>query len=150
MDFEKYAQKSRELIQKLSAELSCSEDSAGRIIRSFLHGLRNRLPLNESFHIISQLPMGLKAVYVDGWKPDRPFIRIRHLGELMEEIRREDGSCAAMDYGNDEKMKEVLAAVFRTLNYYVSRGEMEDLTDSLPEDIRTFIQHTLGETKSVL
>lgn len=150
IDFEIQAQKSRELLLKLATELDISEEQSGRILRSFLHGLRNRLPLNESFHIISQLPMGWKAVYVDGWRPERPFERIRHLGELMEEIRREDGSCAALDFGNDEKMKDVLGSVFRILNYYVSRGEMEDLASSVPEDIRRFIYQALGENKSVL
>lgn len=56
---------------------------AARIIRSVLHALRNRLSHQESFQLIAQLPMALKAVYVDGWKIKKEFQRISHLNEFQ-------------------------------------------------------------------
>ncbi len=68
LDFEKYAAKGNEFINKLAEHLNDPDnrDRAGRILRSVLRALRNRLTVEESLQLISQLPMAIKAVYVEG------------------------------------------------------------------------------------
>ena len=150
VNFEKYAAKGNEMINKLADDLDISRDKAARILRATLHALRNRISTDESFHILSQLPMALKALYVDGWNPNKSFVRIKHLKDFIAEIKNEDGITSLYDYENYESSKNSLQAVFRTLNYYISQGEMGDIINSLPLEIRVFLNDAVEENRKVL
>ncbi|WP_026260349.1 DUF2267 domain-containing protein [Segetibacter koreensis] len=150
LDFEKYAAKGNEVVKMLADDLKVSRDKAGRILRAVLHALRNRLTVEESLQLLSQLPMALKSVYVDGWSPSNSFTRIKHLKDFLDEIRMEDGKTASYDFGNDETAMQALKAVLRTLHYFVSESETNNMIAVLPEEIQKFIRETLGEGRLVL
>jgi uncharacterized protein (DUF2267 family) len=139
LDFEKYAAKGNAIVNLLSRETGTGTDSAARILRATLHGLRNRLSTEDSFHVLAQLPMALKGIYVDGWKPTRPYERIKHVKDFFDDIRKEDGATAGYDFGNDDKMKIMVGCVFRTLKYHISKGEMDNIINCLPADISEMI-----------
>ena len=65
MNFHKYADKGNLILNEVASELGKNEDKklAGRMLRSVLHVLRSRLTIEESFQLIAQLPMAIKAVY---------------------------------------------------------------------------------------
>jgi uncharacterized protein (DUF2267 family) len=150
LDFNKYAAKGNEVVNMLSEDLKVPRDMAGRILRAVLHAVRNHLGIDESLQVISQLPMALKAVYVDGWNPSRSFHRIHHLAEFLDEIRNEDSKQAGYDFGNNQRAQEAVRAVFRTLNYFLSEGELADLAAVMPAEIGDFIKESTGEGKKVL
>jgi uncharacterized protein (DUF2267 family) len=150
LDFEKYATKGNEFVHLVAAELKVPRDMAGRIIQAVLHALRSRLSHEESFQLIAQLPMALKGVYVDGWNFDKDFRRIKNIEDFLDEVRKEDGDRAGYDFGNTKKTRLTIAAVFKALSYFVSAGEMNDIIDVLPEDIKEFIRHALAGSETVL
>ena len=150
LEFEKYAAKGNELVNMLAEDLEVPRDIAARIIRSTLHALRSRLPLNENFQVIAQLPMVFKSVYVDGWNLNENFERFHHIHDFLEEIRKHDGLSAAYDFGNDDNAKRAVRAVFRTLSYFICKGEMEDIIAVLPGEIKKFVNHAIGENRTVL
>lgn len=149
-DFEKYAMKGKEFVRLVTDELDLSEDKAGRIIRSVLHSLRNRLTHEESFQLIAQLPMAMKGVYVDGWKFSKDFIRITHIEDFLEEVRKEDGGLAWFDFGDVANTKRAVSAVFKALKYFVSDGEMHDIMDILPTELKKFIKESLLGSETIL
>lgn len=150
LDFNKYAAKGNEVVNLLSEDLQVPRDVAGRILRAVLRAVRNHLGIDESLQVISQLPMALKAVYVDGWNPSRSSRRIHHVHGFLDEIRKEDGNQAGYDFGNDQKAKEAVRAVFRTLHYFLSEGEFADVAAVMPAEIGDFIKESIGEGKKVL
>ena len=150
LEFEKYAAKGNELVNMLADDLDVPRDISARIIRSTLHALRSRLPMNESFQVMSQLPMVFKSVYVDGWNPNENFERLHHVHDFLDEIRKNDGLSAAYDFGNDENAKRAVRGVFRTLSYFISKGEMEDILSVLSGEIKFFLTHAIGESRTVL
>ena len=89
LHFEQYAAKGNEFLSVLANELELPRDRSARILRSVLHVLRRHLSVEESLQVVSQLPMMLKAVYVDGWNPSVPR-RIKHIDEFLDEIKKED------------------------------------------------------------
>ena len=139
-DFDKYAAKGTEIVNMLAEDLGVPDDKAGRILRTVLHAMRNRLSIDESIQVISQLPMALKSVYVDQWDPRHSFHRIHHLNEFIDEVRKYDTDDAAIGFGNDESVKLAVKAVFRTLNYHLSVSEFRDLIAVLPKEVKEFIQ----------
>ena len=150
LDFEKYAAKGNAIINRLSEDAGVKADTAGRILRATLHGLRNRLSTNDSFHMLAQLPMALKGVYVDGWNPDKPYERMKLVKDFLDDVRKEDGPTAAYDFGNDEKMKKLIGSVFRTLHYHISDGEMKNILSNLPGPLRDMINDEMQTESTTL
>ena len=87
-------------------------DHASQVTVSVLHSLRDRLTPEESLHLISQLPIYIKAAYVDGWHYD--------------ENKKSQNT-------KDLHSKEV-EAVFSVLKKYISTGEMQRLSQ-LPAEM---------------
>lgn len=136
LNFEKHAAKGNEFVNALVRELGEGDrDHAGRVLRSVFRALRNRLTVQESIQFLSQLPMSLKAVYVDGWKFQQDRNRIKTLDEFAEEVMAEDGAAAWRDFSTLEEAIEAIKAVLRTTSIYVSSGEMKDLLGVLPKQI---------------
>ena len=150
LDFEKYAAKGNEFVRLVAEELEVPRDKAGRIIRAVFHALRNRLSHEESFQLVAQLPMSLKGVYVDGWRFDKDFNRISHVNDFLDEVRQEDGGLAGYDFGNNSKARVAVASIFKALNYFVSEGEMNDIIDVMPTELKKFIKESIAGEGTVL
>jgi uncharacterized protein (DUF2267 family) len=145
LDFLQYATKGNAFVNAVAHELEVPRDQSARIIRAVLHALRNRLSLDESFQLLAQLPMALKAVYVDGWKPNGDYVRIRHLDEFLDEIRQEDGGMAGYDFGNNQRALKAVSAVFQALHEFISEGGFEGLVFTLPESFQTWLKPFLRQ-----
>ena len=146
IDFDKYALKGNAFIRFVSLELEVPRDKAGRIVRAVLHALRNRLPYEESFQLLAQLPMAIKALYVEGWTYQERANRFRHLDDFLEAIREADGKLSDYDFGNNAKALRAVQAVFLALYEYVSPGEMKDVIGLLPTAIRELVRHPVLES----
>jgi uncharacterized protein (DUF2267 family) len=138
LNFEKHAAKGNEFLNKLAARLGDEEnhDSAGRVLRSVLRTMRNHLTIEESFQLMAQLPMALKAVYVDGWKPNQYHSRIKTLREFSEQVMLEDGVATWKDFSGVSDASDAIEAVIKTLADYVSAGELHDIVAVLPEELK--------------
>ena len=138
LNFEKYAAKGNEFVNKLAEHLGDTKnrDRAGRILRCVLRALRNRLTVEESLQLLSQLPMAIKAVYVEGWKLNHEFVRIKSMEEFAAEVMREDGFAAWRDFASMEEAEEAIEAVMKTLADYVSAGELHDIIGLMPGEIK--------------
>ncbi len=148
-NFEKYASKGNEFVNIIAEDLKVPKEKAGRIIRAVFHALRNRISHEESFQLLAQLPMALKGAYVDGWKFEKDYLRITHLTDFLDEIRKEDGELAGFDFGNDGTAKLAVIAVFKALSYFISEGELDDIFAALPKEIREFIQKKVVAKKMI-
>ncbi len=149
-DFDKYADKGNELLKMLADDLQVPDHNACRILRAVLHAIRNHLTVEESLQMIAQLPMMVKALYVDQWHVPQHTKRIHHVNQFLDEIRECDKEQAGYDFGNDESAAKAVKAVFRTLNYYISAGEFEDITALLPAEIKDFIIGSIGTGRMAL
>ncbi|MDV3307438.1 MAG: DUF2267 domain-containing protein [Cyclobacteriaceae bacterium] len=138
LDFESYAQKGNEFVNLLMKNLGAEDerDRAARILRSVLRTLRNHLSLEESSDLLAQLPMAIKAVYVDGWRMTGERKRINTMQEFANEVLKQHGSTAWRDFSNPEEVMVGVRAVIETLAQYVSVGELEEAFASLPKELR--------------
>jgi len=137
LNFEKYAAKGNEFVNLLMKELNTEDrDHAGRILRSVFRALRNRLTVAESIQLLAQLPMSLKAFYVDGWKFQQSKNRIKSMEDFAIEVMAEDGKASWRDFSNVDEATTSIKSVLRTLSKYVSPGEMNDMMDVLPQPLQ--------------
>lgn len=137
-DFERYAAKGNEFLNKLIMHLGDLEnrDRAGRILRSVLRALRNLLTVHESLQLLAQLPMAIKSVYVDGWRLSNEYVRIKTIEDFCVEVMKEDGLSTWRDFSNLEETKAAVKAVMKTLADYVTAGELHDVIDQMPQEIK--------------
>ena len=136
MKYEHYAQEARKFVKEVASELGDANDidRADRIMTSVLHALRDLLTPEESLHLISQLPMLLKAVYVNGWRLHTKN-RIRSMDEFIECLMLKNPRTAPQDFGNDEKAIARTKAVFKVLRNHVAIGEVKDIVSQLPSEL---------------
>ena len=106
---------------------------AYRVLRAFLHALRDHLPVNEAAAIAAQLPIFVRGVFYEGWEPSRTPEHARDLDSFLQRIARE-----ARLAGETEASIEASAAN-RVLRRQISPGEADSVLKVLPEHLRAFL-----------
>lgn len=149
LDFNHYAEKGYEFLNLVAEELQMPQDKASRILQAVLHALRNCIGVPESLQVLAQLPMMIKAVYVDRWSMHKEANKITDLEEFIDEVRRQDGKLAAYDFGNNDDAIHAIKSVFRVLSLYLSDGEFKDIIAVMPDHLKKFVQASI-ERKSTL
>ncbi|MEQ6120740.1 DUF2267 domain-containing protein [Reichenbachiella sp. MALMAid0571] len=141
LNFEKFAMQGNKFLKELAQKLGYDEDTerAGRILRAVLHVLRDQLTLEESIQMLAQLPMFLKAVYVEGWTLRKNKKKIRNLDDFRDEVRAID-KAISLDMYPDPHLEKAISVVFRQLAKYVSPGELEDMKAVLPKGLKSIIK----------
>lgn len=144
LNFNQYAAEGNEFLKQYAKEIDLSEhpEKAGRILNSILHGLRSIITVEESLQFIAQLPMFLKAVYVNGWSIKAKKERVKDIKGFIDLIRSLDGKTSWYDFESDEIAEDYIQSTFLVLRTYVSSGEMEDIRDELPKRLKKlFFNH---------
>ncbi len=138
MNFEKYAEKGNLFVKELAQELGCPDNKkkAGRILKAVLKALRNRLSHEESMHLLAQLPMCIKAIYVDGWKLSETPEKIKNVSEFVEEVMKYDRPRAQQDFPDKDEAIKAIKAVFRVIKRHISDGEAQDVEAELPKQLK--------------
>ena len=137
MKFEDYAHEANRFVHEISQELGIPGDTenAKRIMTSVLHTLREIISPEESMHLISQLPMMIKAVYINGWHLERRN-RIRNLNDFVECLLLQNPTTAGHDFGNDAVAVEKTRAVLKVLKRHVAEGEIRDIINQFPSELK--------------
>jgi uncharacterized protein (DUF2267 family) len=133
----KYIEEANAFFKAVAEEIGNPDDKdqGFRVSRAFLRTLRDHITVEESMHLISQLPMILKGIYVDGWKITSQRFHRYSLHDFLEELREQSPRTADIDFGDDIEAKAHVIGVIRVLKRYVSEGEIRDIRSQLPEPI---------------
>ena len=88
LNFTQFANEANSFLKNYTQEMSLANDTdkAGRILSSILHALRDVISTEESLNLISQFPMFLKAVYVNGWTMKKKEKILSAAKEKLENI----------------------------------------------------------------
>lgn len=122
--------KTNEWIAETATALHTEDkEEAYRALRGVLHALRSQLPDNESADFAAQLPMVLRGLYFEGWKPSDETPD-RSMESFYDRIR---GAFPNPDIVDPER---VARAAFQTIEKHVSAGEIDDIKHNLPEQLR--------------
>ncbi len=119
-------------INEIRDELHSDEHQAWLVLRGFLHVLRDRLTIDESAQLASQLPMLIRGLYYEGWDPPEVFQPVRDAQVFLDRFAAE-AQVRGQDAGR------AITAAGRTLQAHISGGEVEDVLNSLPAQIRALV-----------
>jgi uncharacterized protein (DUF2267 family) len=136
MKFDQFLEKGNEFLKEVARELGVPDDTdqAYRIMTSVLHTVRETISPEESLHLISQLPMMIKGVYVNGWHL-KPKNRLRSSREFFECLRQQNPRTATEDFGDDTQAKLKTQSVLKVVKNHVATGEIQDILDQLPMEL---------------
>lgn len=129
--FENTLHKTNIWLKDLMQELQWDDyQRAYRALRTVLHALRDRLPIEEATDLGAQLPMLVRGFYYEGWSPGHTPVPEHKLEQFLEHIN------VQFQGEPDADGEQITRAVFRTINKHVTAGEIEDVKHNLPEAIR--------------
>lgn len=107
-----------------------------------LNVLRDRLPIQESFHLLSQLPSFLKLFYISGWKYREKPIKIRSIDEFIFAVEDELVRLGELNYNRRMPTEELIIIILNSLDRYLNDGEFRDILATLPPELYPlFLQH---------
>ncbi|MGE5308932.1 MAG: DUF2267 domain-containing protein [Deltaproteobacteria bacterium] len=133
-ELDKTVQKAVEWLKDVEDELHLDRDDSFEAVRAVFHSLRDRLPVTEAVELGAQLPVLLRGVYYDGWRPvDKPdkVDRNQFLGRVDCELNRQEPDMQRQD------PVRITKGVFRMLEKRITGGELKDVKDNMPKDMLT-------------
>jgi uncharacterized protein (DUF2267 family) len=118
-------------LNELDARLEWNNKArAYRLLKAVLHGLRDWLQLNEMADLGAQLPALLRGAYYEQWRPAITPVKRRTKEDFLARV---DESFKQDPLPNTA---QAVMAVFELLSKKISPGEIADVRQALPEDLR--------------
>jgi uncharacterized protein (DUF2267 family) len=129
--FDDTVQKTNLWLKEIGEELHLdTQEEAYRALRAVLHTLRDRLTVEEAAALGAQLPMLLRGVYFEGWRPAGKPTKERHLQPFLDHVADQYVGPGPVD---PERLSR---GVFAVLTRHMPIGQIENIVQGLPEEIR--------------
>ena len=127
--------KTREWINETAAELGTEDRrEAYRVLRAFLHVVRDRIGVNEAAQLAAQLPELLRGASYENWVHSRTPERYRDRDTFLRKLAEQ-----ALLAGETGASYAAAAAV-SVLRRHVSEGELEDVLAKFPVELRELLE----------
>ncbi len=131
---ERSVEKTHVWLDELAGQLGTEDHrQAYRVLRAYLHALRDRLTVDEAAQLAAQLPDLVRGIYYEGWKPSATPVKYRGFADFLDRIAADaelDGETAA---------SYAVGAAAEVLRRHVSAGEIEDIRAQLPTDLQPIL-----------
>ena len=98
-------------------------------LRAVLHTLRDLLGVDESAQLAANMPMIIRGLFFEGWKPSKVPVPMRTREDFMDHIRRQMGNA-------DIEPEQATGSVFRLLDRKIAEGEIDDIRSRMHQRIR--------------
>lgn len=108
---------------------------ADRLTSAVFSVIRELITPQESLHLIANLPMYLKALYVTGWKIREDPPRVKTREEFFQFLRENYPRTTGRPLGDYQSVRKDVKAVLFALRNYISEGEVRDIQVQLPQPI---------------
>ena len=118
-------------LKALQDEIYCDRHQAYAAMRAVFHTLRDRLSPGGAMRLAAQLPLLLRGVYVEGWRPDETPTRIHTAVDFIERV------ASALPPKFDLDPSELTRATLLVMWRQMQGGALEKARDEVPGDIRT-------------
>lgn len=105
------------------------EEQALRVFRVVLHELRDRLTVTEAADLAAQLPVLVRGIYYEGWRPSTVPHKIHSKQKLIDEV-------VVKLLPDTVPAEPAIRNVFAILAHHCDPGEIADVIAQLPVDLK--------------
>jgi uncharacterized protein (DUF2267 family) len=136
--FDTTLQKTHTWLKEIMQELGWSNRHwAYAALRGVLHSLRDRLPAAEAVQLGAQLPMLIRGLYYEGWKPSGKPLRERDSEQFLVDVLSAFGETALVDIATSpaKNAEAVVRAVLGVLSRHTT--ECASIRRLLPASLRS-------------
>jgi uncharacterized protein (DUF2267 family) len=105
------------------------ETTAYSVLRAVLHQLRDRLSVEEAADLGAQLPLIVRGIYYESWRPSQAPEKIRTKQKFLEQV-------AARLRPHQIAPEPATRDVFALLAHHCDPGEIADVIDQLPSELK--------------
>ena len=103
---------------------------AWHALRAVLHTLRDRLPAPATARLSAQLPLMIRGMFFEGWRPGHVPVAEYSRDEFLMHITD------SFLFDMEADSRQITMAVLRVLARHISAGEAEKIRHTLPEGCR--------------
>jgi uncharacterized protein (DUF2267 family) len=128
--FDETVHKTNIWLKEIAQVLGPDRHRAYNALRAVLHCLRDRLTVDEAAQLGDQLPMLVRGIYYEAWHPAGKPEKIRTREEFLARISTH------LPKARPINAEDAARAVFQVLEKYVTAGEIEDVVQAMPQEIR--------------
>lgn len=132
--FEKLINEQHEFIDRLAHALNHPDDTKRviRALKAVLHTLRERLTIQQSFHMLAQLPAFLKLYYIEGWKyPEKP-VKLGSIEEFCKRVKEMQSHFGEREFSWEKSTEEIVNIILASLKKYLDDGTIQHIFAELP------------------
>jgi len=129
--FDKTLQTTNVWLKEIGEQFGPDRQRCYQALRAVLFTSPDRLTPDEAAHLAAQLPMLVRGIYYEGYKPSGKPDRTRSRDAFLQKVGEHCEQTQPLG------AEEAARAVFKVLDHYLDPGEMADLKQSLPESVRT-------------
>jgi len=129
--FDKTLQSTNIWLDEIMAKIGPDRQVAWHVLGAVLRALRDRLPIGLSAHLGAQLPILVRGIYYDQWRPSEETLKLRSREEFLERVAEDLKDTRPVNVADGVKI------VFQVLNHHIEPGQIEKVRQALPESVRT-------------
>ena len=119
-------------IREVEQRMGCAGPyRAYQALRAVLHAHRDRLMTHDVAHFAAQLPMLVRGLFYEGWRPSDKPSPDRKKADFLRHVAQEFPADTL------QEAEAAARAVFQVIGAHVSAGEVEKVKGVLPEDLRS-------------
>jgi uncharacterized protein (DUF2267 family) len=137
--FDKTLQTTHIWLDEIMADIGPDRHVAWHVLGAVLRALRDRLPLELSAHLGAQLPLLVRGLYYDRWKPAEEPLKIRTRDEFLERVSQDLHGIRPVN------VVDAVKSVMQVLSHHVDPGQIEKVRKALPEPVRQIWPETAGD-----
>lgn len=130
-NFDRTLQKTHLWLKDVGERVGPDRRRQYQALRAVLFALRDRLTTEEAFHLSSHLPLLVRGIYWESYRPAGKPERYRSREDFLQKVS--NGLDPAAEIASEDAARAVFAAVAN----HVPAGELEHVTAMVPEDVRT-------------
>lgn len=119
-------------LKEISEEMGHPDrQMAYHALRGVLFTLRDRLTVEEAAHFASQLPLLVRGIFYEGYRPAGKPEKYRDRDEWLQRVNHE------LEQTGGQNPENATKAVFAVISGHVTGGEVNEVRDMLPDTIRS-------------
>lgn len=130
--FDTTVQETNEWLAALEKRLRCDRHQAYSYLRAVMHTLRDQLPLHGMIGLSAQLPMLLRGLVLEGWRPEGTVAKTDDPDQFNEVM------LARLPASAELEPYTIVRAVMSVMAERIDPGEMANIMSLLPAGQQTY------------